>query len=173
MDNKTKDAIKQLQAEIRQLHTALSGQRSEGNDNNLAVDRPDSARKEKSSSTVQYQVNYHGVTTADRPFKTGTIAITASQLARVSDASAAELGNALASPQKVALLRALLEVESESSSILGKKTSLSTGSLYHHLRDLMHAGLISQSTRNRYLLTSKGIRVLLTLLALTVTPKES
>ncbi len=84
----------------------------------------------------------------------------------MTDEAAAILGYALSSPQKIALLRALLGHESESAAALGAAANLSTGSLYHHLRDLMHAGLIAQAGRNQYHMTPRGQRVLLLLLAL-------
>ncbi len=91
---------------------------------------------------------------------------TAAQLTRVTNGDAAALGYALASAQKVALLRVLLDKASESAAALGELTGLSTGSLYHHLRELMRAGLIHQAGRNSYVLTERGTRVLLVLLAL-------
>ena len=91
--------------------------------------------------------------------------MSAAQVAKVTDEAAALLGYALSSPQKVSLLRALLGMESESAAALGETAHLSTGSLYHHLRDLMHAGLIAQAGRNQYHITPRGQKVLLLLLA--------
>ena len=102
--------------------------------------------------------------------KAGNFSFGDTSLAGVTDDAAAALGYALSSPQKVALLRALLGSETESAAALGETAQLSTGSLYHHLHDLMHTGLIGQSARNRYVLTDRGRRVLLVVLALAAQP---
>lgn len=176
MDNKaketikTKDVLKQLQNELRQLQTTVNGlQRADAPTN---IEGEVSARKErpeKGDWTVQYAVHHrpHG---GGEALKTGLLSFTDGQLARVTDESAAALGYAISSPQKVALLRALLACETESAAALGGTAQLSTGSLYHHLHDLMHTGLIAQAARNRYLLTERGRRVLLALLALAAQP---
>lgn len=119
---KTKDTVKQLQAEMRELQTLVAG---------LMTARG-----------------------TDFPFD-GT----------VSDEAVAALGAAFASPHKVALLRALESGEA-TAAILGEAAHLSTGSLYHHLRDLIHAHLVAQTDRTRYALTPRGVKVLHTLLAL-------
>ncbi len=167
MDKQTKEALKQMQAEMRQLQSQLTDR---------AVDKvsaeksavPEPAARSKSESVVQYSVHRPASGGDDTAFKTGTLSITAAQVAAATDEAAAQLGYALSSPQKVGLLRALLGHESESAAALGEAAGLSTGSLYHHLRDLMHAGLLAQAGRSRYAITARGQRVLLVLLALTV-----
>ena len=170
MDNKakdaqkTKDVLKQLQAEMRQLQALVSeglGGREPGPE---AADG--AAGKGKADALVQYLVNRPASGGGDAAFKTGTVSVSAAQIGKVTDEAVALLGYALASPQKVALLRALLGREAESAAALGAVAHLSTGSLYHHLRDLMHAGLIAQAGRNQYHVTPRGQRVLLLLLAL-------
>lgn len=84
----------------------------------------------------------------------------------VSDEAVAALGAAFASAQKVALLRALDNGGEATAASLGEAAHLSTGSLYHHLRDLTHARLVAQTDRTRYALTPRGVKVLHTLLAL-------
>lgn len=167
MDNKTKDALKQLQAEIRQLQSVV-GSKPEAN----AGADDLGARKEKTAKdiVVQCEMQYL-LPEGNGAVKRLTAGATAAQLARVTNETAAALGYAVASPQKVALLRALLVQESESAAALGAQTGLTTGSLYHHLRELMRAGLIHQTGRNRYILTEQGVRVLLVLLALAVEEK--
>lgn len=157
MDNKTKDALKQLQAEMRQLQARLAEPKPDD-----ARPEPEPPKKDKPGreAVVQYAVHYGAA------LDTGLVGLSAAQLEQVTDEAAATLGYALSSPQKVGLLRALLAGEAETAAALGAATSLSTGSLYHHLRDLMHAGLIRQESRNRYLLSERGLRVLLLMLAL-------
>ena len=162
MDKQTKEALKQMQAEMRQLQAQLADRPAE----KAAVS--ELAPKSKSDVLVQYNVNRPASGDDDAAFKTGTLSVSAAQIAAVTDDAAAQLGYALSSPQKVGLLRALLGHDSESASALGEAAGLSTGSLYHHLRDLMHAGLLSQAGRSRYAITPLGQRVLLMLLALTV-----
>lgn len=170
MDKQTKEALKQMQtemrAEMRQLHALVSEQRAELRPETAPTDDPAPPVKGKADGVVHYSISRPATGEADAPFKTGAVAVTAAQIARTTDEAAALLGYALSSPQKVSLLRALLNLESESAAALGAATSLSTGSLYHHLRDLMHAGLIAQAARNQYQITPRGQRVLLLLLAL-------
>lgn len=120
---KTKDAVRQLQAEMHELQTLVAG-----------------------------LMTAHG---ADFSFD-GT----------VSNEAVALLGAAFASPQKVALLRALDGGGEATAASLGEAAHLSTGSLYHHLRDLIHAHLVVQTDRTRYALTPRGVKVMHTLLAL-------
>ena len=177
MDKQTKEALKQMQAEMRQLQTLVSGSRTEQNsdlkpETGAQADESAPAGKNKSEPKpdggVTYSIHRPALGDGDAAYKTGTITVPAAQLVKATDEAAALLGYALSSPQKVGLLRALLGHPSESAAALGTAAQLSTGSLYHHLRDLMHAGLIAQEGRNRYQITPRGQRVLLMLLALAV-----
>lgn len=168
MDNKTKDALKQLQAEIRQLQSVLSEKKPESK-----AEAPPS----EESTTRKEKITKEAVVLCEvfcqPPGGAGEVkrlkaSATAVQLSHVTNAAAAALGFALASPQKVALLRALLAQASESAAALGEVTGLTTGSLYHHLRELMRADLVLQSGRNCYVLTERGVLVLNILLALAV-----
>ena len=171
MDNKTKDAVKtkdvlkQIQAEVRQLQALVAEGRG-GQEGPAEAAGEGVAGKSKSDAIVQYSVSRPSTGVGDATFKTGMVSVSAAQIAKVTDESAAILGYALSSPQKIALLRALIGREAESAAALGVTAQLSTGSLYHHLRDLMHAGLIAQAGRNQYHVTPRGQRVLLLLLAL-------
>ncbi|HVK05472.1 MAG TPA: hypothetical protein VM490_18495 [Armatimonadaceae bacterium] len=82
------------------------------------------------------------------------------------EARAARLGFALSSPQKVALARLLLLDGPQGAAQLGAGAGLTTGSLYHHLRDMQHAGVIAPAGRSRFALTPLGSHATLTLLAL-------
>ena len=175
MDKQTKEALKQMQAEmrqeIRQLQALVSEQHAERRLEPAPPEEPAPTpnaptAKGKGDGIVHYSISRPANGDGDTPFKTGAVAVTAAQIAKTTDEAAALLGYALSSPQKVSLLRALLGREPESAATLGTTTNLSTGSLYHHLRDLMHAGLIAQSGRNQYQITPRGQRVLLLLLAL-------
>jgi len=165
---KTKDALKQLQADMRQLQALLAeGGRAERKPEVPAAEEGTGA-KTRSEAAVQYSVSLPSTENGAASYKTGPVSVSLMQTEKVTDEAAAQLGYALSSPQKVSLLRALLGHESESASALGAAADLSTGSLYHHLRDLMHAGLIGQSGRNRYHVTPRGQKTLLLLLALAV-----
>jgi hypothetical protein len=172
MDKQTKEALKQMQAEMRQLQTLIADQKPDPKSDPKPEPRPESKSETKaetkSDGGVIYSISRPALNDTDTAFKTGAISVSAAQIQRATDESAALLGYALSSPQKVGLLRALLGHASESAAALGTAAHLSTGSLYHHLRDLMHAGLIAQEGRNRYQITPRGQRVLLLLLALTV-----
>lgn len=164
MDSKTKDALKQLQAEIRQLQVSLNLKRPL---NELdAPEEEKAGKKERGAVLVQYTVTLLAPDSDGKPQKPHHSSFTEIQLSAVSDEAAAAVGYALASPQKVGLLRALWGKESEGASALGEATHLTTGSLYHHLRELMRADLVSQSGRNRYVLSPRGARVLPIMLAL-------
>ena len=168
MDKQTKEALKQMQAEMRHLQVQLAESRSDLRPDpktDSSPDEPPTAGKTKTDG-VTYSIHRPALGDGDAAFKTGPVSVPAAQLSKVPDEAAAVLGYALSSPQKVGLLRALLGHPSESAAALGATASLSTGSLYHHLRDLMHAGLIAQEGRNRYQITPRGQRVLLLLLAL-------
>ncbi len=165
MDKQTKEALKQMQAEMKQLQSLLS--ESGSRPDLKAETKPEpKAVEPKADGGVSYSIHRPALGDGDAAFKTGTITVSAAQISRATDEAAALLGYALSSPQKVGLLRALLGHPSESAAALGAAAQLSTGSLYHHLRDLMHAGLIAQEGRNRYAITPRGQRVLLLLLAL-------
>lgn len=165
MDKQTKEALKQMQAEMRHLQALIDEQRAERKpDTHPSEEAP--ANRGKTDAAVQYSINRPAAGDGDVPSKTGSVTVSAAQIAKTTDEAAAILGYALSSPQKVSLLRALLGHDSESAASLGATTNLSTGSLYHHLRDLMHAGLVAQAGRNQYGITSRGQRVLLLLLAL-------
>lgn len=81
-------------------------------------------------------------------------------------ARVARVGYAFSSTPKVALLRLLLEVGEQSAAQLGEGAGLTTGSLYHHLRELVHSEVISPSGRNKYALTPLGRLAILAMLAL-------
>ena len=164
MDSKTKDALKQLQAEVRLLQAALTQKHGPPEGETPPEDAPD--KKEPRAFLVQYAVALPAVGADGKAPKPFQAHFTELQLFAASDEAASSVGYALASPQKIGLLRALWGKESEGAAALGAATSLTTGSLYHHLRELMRAALVAQSGRNRYVLTPRGARVLCVVLAL-------
>ena len=82
----------------------------------------------------------------------------------VSDAQAARLGQALGAPQKIAIVRVLLTDGGQSAQQLEEKAQLTTGSLYHHLRELTHARVCESDGRSRYKMTELGRQTALVLL---------
>ena len=168
---KTKDALKQLQADMRQLQSLIAESRAE-HPSEAAPSEDSAAGKKKGEVAVQFSVSLPASESGMTSFRTGPVSISLAQTEKVTDEAAALLGYALSSPQKVSLLRALLGQESDSASALGAAANLSTGSLYHHMRDLMHAGLIGQAGRNRYHITPRGQKTLMLLLALAVEIRE-
>ena len=76
----------------------------------------------------------------------------------------AQAAGALSSEQRLAVMARLLEGEG-SSRELGESAGLGGGPLYHHLRELMAAGLVSQPDRNRYRITDRGLDAFLSLAA--------
>jgi len=162
---KTKDILRQLQGEVRQLQALIAEKPSEPTHSEKS-EKSKKTAKEKSEFAVEYRIRLSAPGNGEGVGEEVAATLTRPRLRQVTDEAAAGIGYALSSPQKVGLLRALLDKDSESAAALGAATSLSTGSLYHHLRDLMHAGLIGQSGRNRYLLTECGQRTLWMMLAL-------
>ncbi len=87
-------------------------------------------------------------------------------LARSDDDRAARVAYALASVPKVALARLLLTHGALPAARLGEEAKLTTGSLYHHLREMAHAGVVGNAGRSLYALTPTGQQAVLLLLAL-------
>jgi hypothetical protein len=81
----------------------------------------------------------------------------------VEDIAVARLADAFCSPQKVKIVRILLTEGPLSSAQVGERTGLTTGSLYHHLRELVHAEVIEQTSRNLHSVTPLGRRTALSL----------
>ena len=61
----------------------------------------------------------------------------------------------LAHPDRIRILRAILQGAATHHS-LHKAVKLKTGPLYHHLRALERAGVLTMATRNAYELTERG-----------------
>lgn len=78
------------------------------------------------------------------------------QRARMSDVLAADpdvaakVFAALASPARITVLRALLDGPRTSQQLRAELDDASVGQLYHHLRELLAAGLIIQPARSQY-----------------------
>lgn len=71
---------------------------------------------------------------------------------------------AIAHPQRLAILLKLLASEAN-HKLLTKTTGLKAGPLYYHLRELREAGLIGPRTRDLYVMTRLGRRVILAAIA--------
>lgn len=62
----------------------------------------------------------------------------------------AQVFGALASPVRIQLVRALLDGQKTSQELRGVLDDASAGQLYHHLRELLAAGLVVQPARSVY-----------------------
>lgn len=78
---------------------------------------------------------------------------------------AARIAASLGAPPRILIARLLLTDGILTATQLGTGANLTTGSLYHHLREMTHAGVLAVVSRNRYALTALGRRSLLSLLA--------
>jgi DNA-binding HxlR family transcriptional regulator len=78
---------------------------------------------------------------------------------------AARIAASLGAEPRVLIARLLLTESPLTATELGTGADLTTGSLYHHLREMTHAGVLQVVSRNRYALTPLGRRALLSLLA--------
>lgn len=79
---------------------------------------------------------------------------------------AARIAASLGSDSRIVIARLLLTEPTLTATELGTGADLTTGSLYHHLREMTHAGVLTVEGRNRYALSPTGRRALLFLLAL-------
>jgi DNA-binding transcriptional ArsR family regulator len=80
-------------------------------------------------------------------------------------AGVARLLAALGHPARLALVRALLAGVRTSQELQGVIDSGSAGQLYHHLNDLIAAGVVDQAGRSRYRISGSRIVPLLVILA--------
>lgn len=80
-------------------------------------------------------------------------------------AGLARLLAALGHPARLALVRALLAGERTSQELQEIIGSGSAGQLYHHLKDLIAAGVVDQAARSRYRIAPGRIVPLLVILA--------
>ncbi len=67
------------------------------------------------------------------------------------------------SPQRVHILGQLFGSSGKTASEIRESTGLAGGQLYHHLKDLIHAGLVRQTNRGEYRLTGPGTVSLLSM----------
>lgn len=77
---------------------------------------------------------------------------------------AARIAASLGATPRILIARLLLTDGTLTATQLGTGANLTTGSLYHHLREMTHAGVLAVVSRNRYDLTPLGRRSLLSLL---------
>lgn len=87
-------------------------------------------------------------------------------LETLDENAVARVAYAFSSAPKVSLVRHLLLSEELSAAELGERAGLTTGSLYHHLRELIHSGVVTQANRNRYSLSEMGKRLALSIFTL-------
>ncbi|MBC8143921.1 MAG: helix-turn-helix transcriptional regulator, partial [Armatimonadetes bacterium] len=78
---------------------------------------------------------------------------------------AARIAASFGATPRILIARLLLTDGTLTATQLGTGANLTTGSLYHHLREMTHAGVLDVVSRNRYALTPLGRRSLLSLLA--------
>ena len=91
MDKQTKEALKQMQTEMRQLHALIADGRSvEGRkaDSPPAEEPAPPTGKSKSDTVVQYSIQRPASGEADLAFKTGSVAVSAAQIAKATDEGA-------------------------------------------------------------------------------------
>lgn len=81
------------------------------------------------------------------------------------DDSVARLCGVLSSRQRIAILRQLVE-KPLSSGELADSTGMAGGHLHHHLRELLHLGLLRKTDIGHYVTTNIGVNVYLTVAAL-------
>lgn len=136
----------------------------------LAGDDLQNALREPIDAAVAFGVFYRaqpdGVEASTTRSLTGGLT---ELLDEAGDKDIARLAYALSSPPKVALVRSLLRNGGRGAAQLGNDAGLSTGSLYHHLRELVHADFV-HTERGRYTLTWPGRTIALLLFAAATEP---
>lgn len=96
----------------------------------------------------------------------GSVPIAIRQRAGLSDVldtdpdAVARVFAALASPARITVLRALLDGPRTSQELRAELDDASVGQLYHHLRELLAAGLITQPARSRYAIPRRALVML-------------
>ncbi len=73
--------------------------------------------------------------------------------------------SALASPVRLQIIQTLLEKPASSQSLLEQLHMQSAGQLYHHLKELRNAGIITQRGRSDYSLEIKALIPVMVILA--------
>lgn len=163
-DENASSLLRRLTEEVARLREDMEGIRSSGSSretvssNGVSVSFNTTEGAKAGSSTAP--LLRETLTALDNPQRLKET------LAAADDARVMRLGYALSSGPKVALIRILLEENGQTAAFLGQKTGLSTGSLYHHLRELIHAEAVVQEERNRYALTTAGRNAALLLFTL-------
>lgn len=71
-------------------------------------------------------------------------------------ARAVRLGAGFSTPVRVALIQVLLHGGKQPVADIGTQVGVTTGSLYHNLRELIHAGIAVQVDKTHYELTAAG-----------------
>ena len=96
-------------------------------------------------------------------------------LARLPMKRIASILGVLASPQRLTLLTALLPGPKSSNELQSALGVASPGQLYHHLKELLAAGIVEQNRRKQYRLAIRHLVPFMTVLAAAVdlgmTPK--
>ncbi|MHB8059652.1 MAG: ArsR/SmtB family transcription factor [Gaiellaceae bacterium] len=87
------------------------------------------------------------------------------ELPSPEDSRANQIIAALASPNRLRILRELLGGCLQSSDLQARFDEPTAGGLYHHLRELLAAGLVTQPRRSQYEIAPTAIVPLLTILA--------
>ena len=126
-----------------------------------------------SDAAVSFAYTYHSGDGAQETESEQLVRQGLGTLLEPSDSGVARIGYAFSSPQKVGILRALLMNGAQSAAGIGRETNLTTGSLYHHLRELTHAGVIETNARNCYSLTQLGLGTTLLLFAQASRPVDT
>ena len=87
------------------------------------------------------------------------------ELLAIDPALVARTLAALGHPARLLVVRALLRQPHSSQQLQGVLAGSSPGQLYHHLKDLLAAGLVRQSARSQYEIASHQVVPLLATLA--------
>jgi len=74
----------------------------------------------------------------------------------IAGAEVAAFASPFASPQRVAIMNVLARRGDLAAHDLAEATGLAGGQFYHHLKELVRAGLVGSDTRGCYRLTERG-----------------
>jgi DNA-binding transcriptional ArsR family regulator len=87
------------------------------------------------------------------------------ELTELESSPIARLLAALGNPQRVQIVQALIHSPATTAELSGRLDEPSTGQLFHHLKELLAAGLVYQPQRGTYAIRQQHIVPLLTVIS--------
>lgn len=166
--------VRQLARSVRELRgTACPGSPRDDEEEHIAAERAATldpravalAReaRERGAAGLLTHFGYYG--SGERGYYWAADGRTADELLRQDDERAARVLAALGNPQRLALARAILERPGTAAELVERLGMGTTGQVYHHLKALQAADLVTQEERGVFAFRGHRAQGLLLLLA--------